>query len=183
MESSSSASASASVASVASLVLVARPSRSLGPYYPPSPSGLPFHPAVRWSEVAEHDLARRNGLRARGPSLDVRVLVVDAKGAPAPGATVELWSVNADARYVCEPGASGEDPGFIGFGRARSGSDGSVSFRTVWPVAYSRYVFLRRPPHLHFRVQSRTRDDAYEVEVPPFTPDREGAVVDVTLAP
>lgn len=179
MESSS----SASVASVASLVLVARPSRSLGPYYPPSPSGLPFHPAVRWSEVAEHDLARRNGLRARGPSLDVRVLVVDAKGAPAPGATVELWSVNADARYVCEPGASGEDPGFIGFGRARSGSDGSASFRTVWPVAYSRYVFLRRPPHLHFRVQSRTRDDAYEVEVPPFTPDREGAVVDVTLAP
>ena len=176
-------SSSASVASIASLVLVARPSGSLGPYYPPSPSGLPFHPAVRWPEVAEHDLARRNGLRARGPSLDVRVLVVDAKGAPAPGATVELWSVNADARYVCEPGASGEDPGFVGFGRARSGSDGSASFRTGWPVSYSRYVLLRRPPHLHFRVQLRGRDDAYEVEIPPFTAASDGAVVTVTLAP
>lgn len=139
---------------------VARPSGSLGPYYPPSPSGLPFYAASPWSEVASDDLTQRNGTRAAGASLEVRVLVVDAQDAPVAGATVELWNVNASARYICEPSASDEDPGFVGFGRLTTASEGSASFRTVWPVSYSRYVLLRRPPHLHLRVRSPGRDDA-----------------------
>jgi len=177
------ASALALAASTAPLVRVARPSGSLGPYYPPAPSGLPFYPAQRWSEVAAHDLTLRSGTRANGPSMDVRVVVVDAQRAPVAGATVEMWSVNAGAKYVCEPGAASEDPGFVGFGRASTAADGSVSFRTVWPVPYSRYVLLRRPPHLHFRVQVRGRDDAYEVEVPPHATAADGTVLDLMLAP
>jgi protocatechuate 3,4-dioxygenase beta subunit len=117
--------------STASFNQIARPSGSLGPYYPPSPAGLPFYPAAPWSEVASDDLTRRNGARAAGAALDVRLLVLDARGAPIAGATVELWSVNTHARYVCEPGASDEDPGFVGFGRVVTASDGSASFRTV----------------------------------------------------
>lgn len=102
----------------------------------------------------------------------------------APGATVELWNVNARAKYVCEPGAADEDPGFVGFGRAVTASDGSASFRTVWPVSYSRYVLLRRPPHLHLRVRSPGRDDAYEVEVPSWSAAGTGdGTVTLTLAP
>jgi protocatechuate 3,4-dioxygenase beta subunit len=163
---------------------VARPSGSLGPYYPHSPSGLPFYAASPWSEVANHDLTLRHGHRAEGALLDVHVHVVDAQGAPIAGATVELWNVNARARYVCESGASDQDPGFVGFGRTVTASDGSASFRTPWPVSYSRYLLLRRPPHLHLRVRSGGRDDASEVNVPP-TPQAEssGNLVTLTLAP
>jgi len=163
---------------------VAHPSGSLGPYYPPSPSGLLFYPASPWSEVAERDLTERRGRRAEGASLDVRTLVVDQHGAPVAGAAVELWNVNARARYVCEPGAADEDPGFVGFGRLITGLDGIAWFRTVWPVSYSRYVLLRRPPHLHLRVQSPGRDDAYEVEVPESSVAGTGdGIVTLTLAP
>jgi hypothetical protein len=163
---------------------VAHPSGSLGPYYPPSPSGLPFYPAIRWSEVAERDLTERRGRHAERASLEVRARVVDQHGAAVAGAAVELWNVNARAKYVCEPGAADEDPGFVGFGRALTASDGSASFRTVWPVSYSCHVLLRKPPHLHLRVRSPGRDDAYEVEVPAWSVAGTGdGAVTLTLAP
>lgn len=164
--------------------LTARPVGSLGPYYPPDPSGLPFYPASPWLEVAGSDLTERNGVRAGGPVLDIHLLVVDAQGAPVAGATVELWNVNARARYVCEPGASEEDPGFVGFGRRVTESDGTAMFRTVWPVSYSRYLLLQRPPHLHLRVFSPGRDDAYEVEMPASSVAETGdGIVTLTLSP
>jgi hypothetical protein len=148
-----------------------RPTGSLGPYYPPSPSGLPLYPATPWTEPPSTDLTARGGTRAAGPLLPVRVLVVDRNHAPVKSATVELWNVDRNARYICEAGVPAGDPGFSGFGRALTDDAGMAEFLTVWPVGYSRYVFLRRPPHVHLRVQAEGRDDAYEVEVPAATPD------------
>lgn len=155
-----------------------RPTGSLGPYYPPAPSGLPLYPATAWTEPPTPDLTVRGGRRAAGPLLPVRVLVVDPHHAPVKGATVELWNVDRAARYICEAEAPAGDPGFSGFGRAVTDDAGRADFLTVWPVGYSRYVFLRRPPHVHLRVQAEGRDDAYEVEVPAATPD---AAADVHL--
>jgi protocatechuate 3,4-dioxygenase beta subunit len=174
----------AGCAGPAAFTHAARPSGSLGPYYPPSPSGLPFYPATAWTEPTSTDLTSRGTARAEGPWLRVRVHVVDGARAPVTGALVELWNVNRHARYICEPGAPESDSGFLGFGRTTTDDAGLAEFLTVWPVSYSRYLLLRRPPHVHLRVQAPGRDDAYEIEVPASAPDAAPETrVDLELLP
>jgi hypothetical protein len=61
----------------------------------------------------------------------------------------------------------------------------------AWPICANRELdlfssrrqalFLRRPPHVHLRVQSRGRDDAYEVEIPGASAD--GGFIALELVP
>lgn len=134
-------------------------------------------------EVAESDLTLRHGVRANGTRLKVRIFVLDKNSRPVVGASVELWNVNAKARYIGELGASDDDPGFVGFGRALTDFEGGVSFQTVWPVSYVRYGVLRRPPHLHGRVRAFDRDEAYEIEIPPPPNEEDSDVMSIWLAP
>ena len=118
----------------------------------------PFYPPERWRARDadwDADLTRvRRGtqeLQARGEPLGLQLQVVDTQGRPIDGAAVEIWQCDALASYrhpdvPAEPGRF--DPGFQGFGAARSAADGGVRFRTIRPVPYPG-----RTPHIHVKLR------------------------------
>ncbi len=120
------------------------PPMMLGPFYPPRAW------RERWDDW-DADLSRvqRGGqvLTARGEALGLEASVVDTNGRIIDNAEVEIWQCDAMAEYRHPsvgqtPGRF--DPGFQGFGAARSGTDGQVRFRTIKPVPYPG-----RTPHIH----------------------------------
>jgi protocatechuate 3,4-dioxygenase beta subunit len=118
----------------------------------------PFYPPARWRAHDadwDADLTRvRRGvqeLQARGEPLALQLQVLDTQGRPIDAAEVEIWQCDALASYrhpavAAEPGRF--DPGFQGFGAARSGADGSARFRTIRPVPYPG-----RTPHIHVKLR------------------------------
>ena len=118
----------------------------------------PFYPPARWRASApdwDADLTRvqRGSLDAvaRGEHLGLQLQVVDTEGRAIDQAEVEIWQCDTLAAYrhpsvAEEPGRF--DPGFQGFGAARSGRDGGVAFRTIRPVPYPG-----RTPHIHVKLR------------------------------
>ena len=118
----------------------------------------PFYPPERWRgrdgdwDADLTQVKRGSQLNvARGEHLALALRVIDGQGRPIDQAQVEIWQCDALAHYThpsvaAEPGRF--DPGFQGFGAARSGKDGSVGFRTIRPQAYPG-----RTPHIHVKVR------------------------------
>jgi protocatechuate 3,4-dioxygenase beta subunit len=77
--------------------------------------------------------------------------VLDKRGAPVRGATVEIWQCDANGVYnhPRQPGLQRRDADFQGYGRTEVAADGGYSFRTIRPVAYPG-----RTPHIHFKVNA-----------------------------
>jgi protocatechuate 3,4-dioxygenase beta subunit len=120
------------------------PAMSEGPFYPPGAW------RARWPDW-DADLTRvqrSDPTRvAQGELLGLQATVLDSNGRLIDGAEVEIWQCDALAAYhhprvAQTPGSF--DPGFQGFGSARSATDGSLRFRTIRPVAYPG-----RTPHIH----------------------------------
>ena len=124
------------------------PAMTEGPFYPPRAW------RERWDDW-DADLSRvQRGtqvLTAKGELLGLQASVVDSGGRVVDAAEVEIWQCDAMAEYrhpsvAQSPG--GFDPGFQGFGSARSSADGTVRFRTIKPVPYPG-----RTPHIHVLVR------------------------------
>jgi protocatechuate 3,4-dioxygenase beta subunit len=84
---------------------------------------------------------------ARGVPLTIRLKVLDTGNGAAglQGAAVYLWHCDSDGRYsLYSEGVTQEN--YLR-GVQRTGSDGSVEFRSIYPAAYSG-----RWPHIHFEV-------------------------------
>lgn len=133
-----------------------RPAQPQGqPLRPTPPDGLgPFYPTA-WEGDVDADLTRVGdaGALAEGQPLTVSGVLRDTAGRPLVGALVEIWQADARGHYR-HPGddPAARDPRFQGFGRTRSGADGSYRFRTIRPPGYGN-----RPPHIHFRVVTDDR--------------------------
>jgi protocatechuate 3,4-dioxygenase, beta subunit len=121
----------------------------------------PFYPPARWRERGplagdwDADLTRveRGGTlaRARGEYLGLQAVVADDQGRLIDGAQVEFWQCDALQHYTHPDVArtTGRfDPGFQGFGTVRSARDGTLSLRTIRPVAYPG-----RTPHIHVKLR------------------------------
>ena len=122
----------------------------------------PFYPPRAWREAWpdwDADLTRvqrRDGSTptARGELLGLALQVVDSQGRLIDRAEVEIWQCDALAQYRHPnvqrdiDNAASFDPGFQGFGSARSDAQGALRFRTIRPVAYPG-----RTPHIHVALQ------------------------------
>lgn len=119
----------------------------------------PFYPPRAWRESwadQDADLSRvrqRDGsvLAARGEHLGLELRLLDARGRALDGAEVEIWQCDALAAYrhplvPAEPGRF--DPGFQGFGTARTDAAGLARLRTIRPVPYPG-----RTPHIHVKLR------------------------------
>ena len=104
------------------------------------------------SGIVRHDIRRSFGSSrtlAKGVPLRVNLTVTDASKdyAPMAGAAVYLWHCDRAGRYSMY--SSGvEDENYLR-GIAKTDSDGTAWFRTIFPACYSG-----RWPHIHFEVYS-----------------------------
>ncbi len=121
----------------------------------------PFYPPSRWRERGplagdwDADLTRveRQGQAqtARGEHLGLQLRLVDSQDRLVDNAQIEIWQCDALAQYrhpQVERSSGVFDPGFQGFGVAKSGPNGGVTMRTIKPVAYPG-----RTPHIHIKVR------------------------------
>lgn len=120
------------------------PSMTEGPFYPPRRWRDSFPGGGDW----DADLTRNAGAApAQGEHLALWLEVADTRGQRIDGAEVEIWQCDALAAYrhpSVRLDPDRHDPGFQGFGAARSAADGSLRLRTIRPVPYPG-----RTPHIH----------------------------------
>lgn len=140
------------IASVA-VPAFAAPRRALAPV-----SEGPFYPPAAWragwgDEDADLTTVRAAGgtRTAEGEHLALEARIADTGGRALDGATLEIWQCDSRAHYrhprvSAEPGRF--DPGFQGFGAAKSDAQGLVRLRTIKPVAYPG-----RTPHIHAKIR------------------------------
>jgi protocatechuate 3,4-dioxygenase beta subunit len=119
----------------------------------------PFYPVVRPKDE-DADLTRVRGAKgvARGDPINVIGQVVDLRGRPVGGVTLELWQANAVGRYD-HPGDRANpaalDPNFQGFARLLTDRNGNFKFRSIKPSAYNTPIGMRTP-HIHFDIHGRS---------------------------
>lgn len=86
------------------------------------------------------DLTNFQGNRARGQHIVLTGRMVEEGNRPILNAIIEIWQPDSNGifRHPLDPRAHEVDPGFYGWGRARTDAEGRYSFRTVMPgVAHS----------------------------------------------
>lgn len=99
------------------------PGCTTGPYFP-----------VEFSDGSE-DLTHREGHTAQGQHIILAGRVLERGGVPTRNMVVEIWQADAQGvfRHPLDPRAEDCDPGFWGWGRARTNKDGWYWLRTVIP--------------------------------------------------
>jgi protocatechuate 3,4-dioxygenase beta subunit len=116
----------------------------------------PFYPIVHPAD-ADADLTWVKGhdKRALGQVIEISGRVLDVKGNPMPGATLELWQANAAGRYdhPSDPAIAPLDPNFQGYANLRTDSKGEWRIVTIKPGGYDSPIG-HRPPHIHFDMRS-----------------------------
>jgi protocatechuate 3,4-dioxygenase alpha subunit len=99
------------------------------------------------------DLTSFEGKQARGQHIILTGRVVEEGNRPILNAIIEIWQPDANGvfRHPLDPRAPDADPGFFGWGRARTDAGGRYSFRTVMPGVSNGYA-EQRCPHLNLMI-------------------------------
>jgi protocatechuate 3,4-dioxygenase alpha subunit len=99
------------------------------------------------------DLTRFQGQQARGQHILLTGRVFEEGDRPILNAIVEIWQPDSNGvfRHPLDPRFDEADPGFFGWGRARTDIEGRYSFRTVMPGVNASE---REPrcPHLNLMI-------------------------------
>ena len=95
------------------------------------------------------DLTEFEGKTARGRHMILAGRVVEEGKKAAGNVILEIWQADANGvfRHPLDPRCGEADPGFFGWGRARTDSEGQYRFRTVVPGSYGG-----RCPHVNLMV-------------------------------
>lgn len=122
--------------------LVPSPFCTIGPFY--------LKPLIDGCE----DLTRIDGRQARGQHILLTGRIVEEGNAPVLNSVLEIWQADANGvfRHPLDPRCAQADPGFLGWGRARSNKDGVYQFRTVLPGPSREESGVMRCPHINLMV-------------------------------
>lgn len=122
----------------------------------PSPYGTigPFFPS-EFSNCLS-DLTQHEGRTAQGRHILLTGTVVEDGNQPTFNTIVEIWQpdTNGIFRHPLDPRSSEADPGFFGWGRARTGQDGRYRFHTILPGSYTTEEGTLRSPHIDVMILS-----------------------------
>jgi protocatechuate 3,4-dioxygenase alpha subunit len=112
----------------------------------------PFFPA----EFVEgcDDLTQHEGKTARGRRIALTGRVLEEGGKPTKNTIVEIWQADANGVYrsPLDPRFAEIDPGFFGWGRACTDSQGRYRFLTVVPGSYPADNGAPRCPHVNLMI-------------------------------
>ena len=105
----------------------------------------PFFPGAFVSGC--EDLTSFQGKQARGQHILLTGRVFEEGMRPILNAIVEIWQPDANGIFghPLDPRFEAADPGFFGWGRARTDADGRYSFRTVLPGPVLQGPVLQGP--------------------------------------
>lgn len=95
------------------------------------------------------DLTHFNGATARGCHISLAGRVLEEGNRPTKNTILEIWQPDSNGifRHPLDPRAAQADPGFRGWGRARTDAQGNYCFRTLLPGGYTEGS-CPRCPHL-----------------------------------
>jgi protocatechuate 3,4-dioxygenase beta subunit len=125
--------------------LTATPAQTEGPFYPDK---LPLDQDNNLVAISGHQTP------AAGEITDLTGRILDLRGQPLPGVTIEIWQVDHNGHYIHSADASAKnDANFQGFGRFETGQSGEYRFRTIKPVPYPG-----RTPHIHVKLRKGGRE-------------------------
>ena len=118
-------------------LLTVSPGCTTGPYFP-----------VEFSDGSE-DLTHREGRNAQGQPILFTGRVLELNAVPTRNMIVEIWQADASGifRHPLDARASDADPGFWGWGRARTNQEGWYRLRTIIPGAPAG-----RAPHINVSI-------------------------------
>ena len=87
------------------------------------------------------DLTSFQGQQARGQHILLTGRVLEEGNRPILNSIVEIWQPDANGvfRHPLDPRFHDADPGFFGWGRARTDAEGRYAFQTVMPGASNGY--------------------------------------------
>ncbi len=85
------------------------------------------------------DLTHFNGVAARGSYISIAGRVLEEGNRPTKNTILEIWQPDSNGifRHPLDPRSAEADPGFRGWGRARTDAHGNYRFRTVLPGSYT----------------------------------------------
>lgn len=115
---------------------VPTPSQTVGPFY---------SLGLKWLQTT--DLAAKAGA---GERITVTGRLIDADGQGVPDGFLELWQANAHGRYAHVEDTQDKplDPGFAGYGRVPTDSEGRFRFVTIKPGAVPGPGNSLQAPHI-----------------------------------
>jgi len=121
---------------------------------PPSPYCTigPFFPFQFVDD--SNDLTQFEGKKARGQHIWIAGRVLEEGSVPTGNSVLEIWQPDANGifRHPLDPRCSEADPGFFGWGRARTDREGRFRFRTVLPGRSREPDGVLRCPHANLMV-------------------------------
>jgi protocatechuate 3,4-dioxygenase alpha subunit len=122
-----------------SLDMITSPFGTIGPYFP--------YDFVDGCE----DLTQCDGQTAQGRHILIAGRVLEEGARPTKNTIVEIWQADANGifRHPLDPRCPQADPGFSGWGRARTDAQGNYRFRTVLPGGYAGDDGSPRCPHIN----------------------------------
>jgi protocatechuate 3,4-dioxygenase alpha subunit len=122
----------------------------------PSPYGTigPFFPSEfsNWT----NNLTLHEGRVAKGQHILLTGSILEEGNQPTFNTVIEIWQPDAQGifRHPLDPRSGEADPGFFGWGRARTESDGRYRFHTVLPGSYKAEEGTLRAPHIDVMILS-----------------------------
>lgn len=100
------------------------------------------------------DLTQCDGIAAGGRHILIRGQVLEEGRRPTRNTIVEIWQSDANGifRHPLDARCAQADPGFSGWGRARTDAQGSYRLRTVLPGSYTGEDGVPRCPHINVMI-------------------------------
>ena len=100
------------------------------------------------------DLTHFNGVTAKASPISITGRVLQEGGVPTKNTILEIWQPDARGifRHPLDPRHAEADPGFRGWGRARTDAQGNYRFRTVLPGSYAHDDSSPRCPHINVMI-------------------------------
>jgi protocatechuate 3,4-dioxygenase alpha subunit len=92
-----------------------------------------------------------------GTVITISGKIFDADRLPVPDALVEIWQANSLGKYAHPDDCQDKplDPGFTGFGRCPTNSEGAFQFRTVKPGPVPSSTEALQAPHINVSIFMR----------------------------